>query len=545
VGDDDATRQLPATPAAPSSVPSLPATITTPHEAMRNDEVERFRRLGFPAIVVTVGGLLAVLGYLPGDTEVRRVFAVALVGYGVAAVWFRLRIRDPAKFDDNSLLVVGLAGAAAGSASVLYWGVFSPAPIVVAAGLYVHCLDSGKRSASIVYATCASVQLVASVAIIAGAIDDPGIIRPEAATLLARVVTQIAVQAAFALALVGGRVTRRVTFESVRQLDRAAREAAKREALIDEIRLDLRRAAGGRAAGRFTDQIVGSFQLGVLIGRGGTGEVYEARHVATGAAAAVKMLQLAYLADDRQHERFAREARAATQLASPHVVAILEFRAEPGQLPYLAMERLNGNDLAALLQQRRQLPLPEVCELVDQLAAGLELARTAGIVHRDLKPHNVFRTEQDGRALWKILDFGVSKLDEHSGTLTEGIVIGTPSYMAPEQARGDAVDHRADVYGLGAVAYRALTGRAPFPSGELAELIHRLTSQMPVRPSALVQMDGKVEAVLALALCKQPAARLATAVEFARALRAAGDGKLDPTLARRADEVLAALPWSG
>jgi serine/threonine protein kinase len=157
----------------------------------------------------------------------------------------------------------------------------------------------------------------------------------------------------------------------------------------------------------------------------------------------------------------------------------------------------------------------------------------------------VFRAEQGDRTVWKILDFGVSKLDEHSGTLTEGIVIGTPSYMAPEQARGDVVDHRADVYGLGAIAYRALTGRAPFPSGELAEVIHRLTSAMPVRPSALVQMDVRVEAVLALALCKQPAARFATALEFARALRAAKDGKLDPALARRAEDVITALPWNG
>jgi serine/threonine-protein kinase len=209
------------------------------------------------------------------------------------------------------------------------------------------------------------------------------------------------------------------------------------------------------------------------------------------------------------------------------------------------MERLDGADLAALLQQRRQLPLDEVCRLVDEVAAGLEIARHAGVVHRDIKPHNVFHADQPGGgAVWKILDFGVSKLDDGTGTLTEGVVLGTPAYMAPEQARGDLVDHRADVYGLGAVAYRALTGRAPFRSGDVAEAIHRLVATMPPRPSSLAPIDAGVEAVLALALCKQPSARFFTALELADALRAAVSGALDPAIARRADDVLALQPWS-
>ena len=514
---------------------------------MRNDEVERFRRLGFPAIAVTAVGLLVVLPYLPGDATARTVFGASLALYGLAAVWFRWKLRDPTQFRDNNLLVLGLAGAACGCASVTYWGVFSPAPIVVAAAVFVNCLDGGVRPASIVYASCAGGQLAVSTAIIAGAFDDPGLIRAESATTLTQIVTQLTIQGAFLLAFIGGRITRRVTFESARQLDRAARDAAKREALLDEIRQDLRRAGGADVPGRFSDHIVGSFKLGVLIGRGGTGEVYDATHTGTGARAAVKMLQLAFLADDRQRERFAREAKAASALASPHVVQILEFRADPGQLPFLAMERLDGEDLAARLQKRPQLPLGEVCDIVEQLAVGLDLARQAGIVHRDLKPHNVFRAKRAGAAggeVWKILDFGVSKLGDSGGTLTEGVVVGTPSYMAPEQARGDAIDHRTDVYGLGAIAYRALTGRAPFPSGELAEMIHRLVTQMPLRPSALATVDPAVEAVLALALCKDPASRFATAVDFSRALRAAADGALDADLARRAEAVLAAQPWT-
>jgi serine/threonine-protein kinase len=548
VASEDPTVQLaPAAPAAATTAarqPSLP-TVTTPYEAMRNDEVERFRRLGFPSIAVTVTGLIIVLPYLPGDPTARAVFGASLATYGLAAVWFRWILRDPRRFTDNTLLVVGLAGAFCGCTAVAYWGVFSPAPIVVAAAVYVNCLDGGIRPATITYATCAGGQLGVSTAIITRAIDDPGIIHDASATLLTQIVTQIFIQGAFMLAFIGGRITRRVTYDSALQLDRAARDAARREALLDEIRADLRRAGGADVPGRFTDQIVGSFKLGMLIGRGGTGEVYDATHMATGARAAVKMLQLAYLADERQRERFAREAKAATALASPHVVQIFEFRAEPGQLPYLAMERLDGEDLAVRLQGRPQLPIGEVCDVVEQVAAGLELARIAGIVHRDLKPHNVFLAKRDGAAqVWKILDFGVSKLAESGGTLTEGVVLGTPSYMAPEQARGDAVDHRADVYGLGAIAYRALTGRAPFPSGELAEMIHRLVTQMPLRPAALATISPDVEAVLALALAKSPDSRLDTALDFAHALRAAADGALSPELLHRAEAVLAATPWS-
>jgi serine/threonine-protein kinase len=536
---DDPTTPLAAPVVAERSLGgTLVTAVTTPSEAMRNDGVERFKRLGFPAIVVMLGGMLAVVPLMPGDVTARRLFAGGLAIYLAGALWFRWIVRDPARFTEGNLLVLGLTGAAAAASGVYYWGVFSPAPIVIATGVYLASLDGGVRQTTIVYAACAGPQLVLSGAIIGGAIADPGLIRADDATTFTQIATQIVIQGAFLIAFVGGRIARRVTFDSVVLLDRAAREAAKREALIDEIRQDLRRAVGVGGPGRFTDQVFGSYRLGLLIGRGGVGEVYEARHIATGAPAAIKLLQLAHLADDRYHERFAREAQAAAALASPHVVALLDFHAEPGKLPYLAMERLDGSELAALLQQRRTLPVADVVELVAQIAAGLECARVAGIVHRDLKPHNVFLTSDD---VWKILDFGVSKLADHGGTLTQGAVIGTPSYMAPEQARGQDVDHRADVYALGAIAYRALVGRAPFGSGELAEVVHRVVSTMPPRPNLTPRA---LDAVLAVALCKDPARRFSTALELAGALRAAADDRLDPAIVRRADDVLAGLPWS-
>ena len=210
------------------------------------------------------------------------------------------------------------------------------------------------------------------------------------------------------------------------------------------------------------------------------------------------------------------------------------------------MERLEGSELAALLQDRRNLPLAEVISLVEQLAKGLEAARVAGIVHRDLKPHNVFCARQsDGTSVWKILDFGVSKLADHDGTLTRDQVIGTPAYMAPEQARGGDVDHRADVYGLAAIAYRSLTGRAPFSSRDMATVIHDVVYRMPPRPGGLANLSAAVDSVLAIALCKDPRDRFTTALELARQLGNAATADLDLDHQRRAAAILRAHPWDG
>jgi eukaryotic-like serine/threonine-protein kinase len=137
----------------------------------------------------------------------------------------------------------------------------------------------------------------------------------------------------------------------------------------------------------------------------------------------------------------------------------------------------------------------------------------------------------------------VSKLAENDGTLTRGHVIGTPAYMAPEQARGDDVDHRADVYGLGAIAYRALTGRAPFASRDVASIIHDVVYRMPPRPGGLANLPTTVDAVLAIALCKRPRDRFATALEFAADLRRAATGELELDSQRRAAAILRAHPW--
>jgi serine/threonine protein kinase len=160
--------------------------------------------------------------------------------------------------------------------------------------------------------------------------------------------------------------------------------------------------------------------------------------------------------------------------------------------------------------------------LIDQVARGLEVARLAGVVHRDLKPHNLFH--HDG-SVWKILDFGVSKVLDSEGTLTGEGIVGTPQYMAPEQASGGQVTHLADVYALGAIAYRCLTGRSPYKGKDLAELVYQVVHTPPIRPSMLGRISPSIEDALAVAMAKDPRRRFPSAMSFAQALIAARRGK--------------------
>jgi serine/threonine-protein kinase len=160
--------------------------------------------------------------------------------------------------------------------------------------------------------------------------------------------------------------------------------------------------------------------------------------------------------------------------------------------------------------------------MIDQVARGLEVARIAGVVHRDLKPHNLFF---HAGATWKILDFGVSKVLGSEGTLTGEGIVGTPQYMAPEQASGGQVTHAADVYAIGAIAYRCLTGRSPFKGRDLAELVYQVVHAAPLRPGALGRVTPMIEDVLAIAMAKDPRRRFASAQAFAQAFIAARRGR--------------------
>jgi serine/threonine-protein kinase len=213
-------------------------------------------------------------------------------------------------------------------------------------------------------------------------------------------------------------------------------------------------------------------------------------------------------------------------------------------MPYLAMERLRGRDLAQLLRVERRLSSEQVIDLVDQIGKGLNAAARAGIVHRDLKPQNLFYADQPaGPPIWKILDFGVGKVVGDTGTLTEGQVVGTPIYMAPEQAQGKEVDQRADLYALAAIAYRCLTGHLPYRAKDVPTILYNVVYEMPVRPSALIEVNPDIDDFLLVAMAKSPEHRFASADEMAASLEDAMRGKLPPELRERASELSHLHPW--
>jgi eukaryotic-like serine/threonine-protein kinase len=192
------------------------------------------------------------------------------------------------------------------------------------------------------------------------------------------------------------------------------------------------------------------------------------------------------------------------------------------------------------LRQDSRLPPEQVIEMCRQVGAGVDAAGAAGIVHRDLKPQNLFRDDTRG---WKILDFGVATLAEDTGTLTQGGVVGTPAYMAPEQAQGRRPTTRADIYALAAVAYRCLTGRHPFAAPDTPSLLYAVVHRMPARPCDLGELPADVDRWVALALAKSPDDRFATGAALADALAQALAGALDAKLRRRADTLIDTHGW--
>ncbi len=315
-----------------------------------------------------------------------------------------------------------------------------------------------------------------------------------------------------------------------------------------EARRTVVRALVEAGQGRLSGSTLGGYRLIELLGRGGMGEVYAGERIADGRPVAVKVLH-AHLHDDATMlERFRREAEAAQRVAA-HAPELYEIGSSPEDgTRYIVMERLEGEDLAADLRRRGALPPAEVAELAGNLATALEAAHRAGVVHRDLKPQNVYLL-RGGSAL-KLLDFGISRLsDTPTGqTLTHAAVVGSPGYLAPEQARGASgeIAARTDVFALGAICYRALTGVEAFPGRTPATAIYEALQRDPPPPSQLrSELPAALDAVLALALAKAPAQRYQHAAELASDLRLALAGTLPDAVIARARALPAAAPAPG
>jgi serine/threonine-protein kinase len=296
--------------------------------------------------------------------------------------------------------------------------------------------------------------------------------------------------------------------------------------------------------GRHSGRLVGArYRLGEVIGRGGMGEVYQARDERARRDCAIKILHPHLVGETASLLRFRREAQVASKLGSPHIVQIYEAGNTEEGLPFIALELLVGEDLGQRLRRTGLLAPAELVPLVAQTAAGLEVAHAAGIVHRDLKPQNLFLVGDPAAPTVRILDFGVCKIRDDSDGLTQTAdVIGTPGFMAPEQFAGDAhaIDARTDVFALGAICYRALCGVLPFGGGDLTRILYRIAHEHPA-PVSLVKpgLPADLDAVLAIALAKAPSQRYATVAELSADLAQAAAGTLDAPRRERAAPLLA------
>ncbi|HEX8954486.1 MAG TPA: protein kinase [Polyangia bacterium] len=225
------------------------------------------------------------------------------------------------------------------------------------------------------------------------------------------------------------------------------------------------------------------FAIEALLGAGGMGRVYRARHLRLDVPVAIKLLNADLAADRRTVERFAREARAAMRIRSPHVVTVHDFGEIPPGIPFLTMEVIEGQSLNVLLADGGRLTAPSVAQLAVQVARGLVAAHQEGVIHRDLKPDNVLVVRSGDADVAKIVDFGLAKIVGEplgGGELTTmGRVFGTPAYIAPEQASGRGSNARSDVYALGVILYRARAGRKPFEGSALELLAAHISATPP------------------------------------------------------------------
>lgn len=289
-------------------------------------------------------------------------------------------------------------------------------------------------------------------------------------------------------------------------------------------------------------EVGGKYRIKALLGQGGMGAVYEAEHVAIGRLVAVKVLHPKHAQQAEAVARLRHEARVAGNIGHPNICETYDLGRLDDGSPYLVMERLVGETLDQRIKREGAMPERDLIDVMLQVLSALGAAHDKGIIHRDLKPENVFLMRRPGSpAVAKLLDFGISKAihDNRDADLTmPGIVMGTPYYMAPEQARGDrGLDHRVDIWAAGVILYESLSGRRPFVARNYnALLVQILTSKH--RPLSEVRpgINPAIERIVDKALAKMREDRFQTALEFREALRRVIEPEAPPLSIRSAPQ---------
>jgi serine/threonine protein kinase len=270
--------------------------------------------------------------------------------------------------------------------------------------------------------------------------------------------------------------------------------------------------------------IDGRYEIVGPLGSGGMGQVYRARRVRLGDEVAIKVMHAPPNSDDELGRRFIRESQSCARLRHPGIVGILDFSVDAENRPYLVMELLSGPSLREELELGPFKPAKALAAL-EEIGAALELAHEQGIVHRDLKPANIVAHRyESGERVYKVIDFGLAALverDSETQLTSPFAFLGTLSYAAPEQLRGEPVDRRTDLYALGVIAYEMLTGSRPFNADHKLTLINDVLSTSPAPTSAGGrELGADLDAVLLRALAKDPSDRFSTVAEFLAALKA-------------------------
>ncbi len=291
--------------------------------------------------------------------------------------------------------------------------------------------------------------------------------------------------------------------------------------------------------------IASKYRIERVLGVGGMGVVYAAKHELMNQEVALKLLLPQVAKDKEAVARFLHEGRATARLQSAHVVRVMDVGVE-GTSPFLAMELLAGEDLGQILETRGRFKITETVDYLLEAIEGLSHAHAAGIIHRDLKPSNLFlaRGEDDAPTI-KVVDFGISKSVGNDGGITAtSAVLGSPAYMAPEQLRSSKhVDARVDVWSLGVIAFELLTGVMPFQGETVGEIFANVLEKSPVRPGSLrVEIPGKLEEAILKCLQKSADARFSSIAELANAIARHGTGRCDPLVANITKKLATTTP---
>ena len=270
--------------------------------------------------------------------------------------------------------------------------------------------------------------------------------------------------------------------------------------------------------------IDGKYAVKGLLGRGGMGAVYRAENTRIGKPVAIKVLLRGHRKGSDAERRFIREARIAGSLGHPGIVEIYDLGTLENGVPFQVMELLEGETLAERIKHEGALPIDETLDVAEQVLGALDVAHARNVIHRDLKPENVFLARRGETTIAKLLDFGISKtLNDETLSLTKtGMVVGTPYYLAPEQARGDGVDARCDVWAMGVLLYEALTGRLPYRADNYNKLLVSILTTRPVPARELrPAIPEAIEQVILTAMSHDPADRYASGKAMLQALRSA------------------------